>query len=108
MQATNISWSQTERNLAKSAFDKAYERETSFILQAVREAASEITELEDLWRLNDYLSARRHDLEGKYDFDESSLMFTFANLIKEQWLNIEELEGLAAEKLAKISMLSKM
>ncbi len=108
MQATNLSWSQTEHNIAKSAFDKAYERETNFILQAVRKEASKITELQDLWQMNDYLSARRHDLEGKYDFDESSLVFTFANLIKEEWLKIEELEGLAAEKLAKISMLSKM
>ncbi|MGV2826593.1 hypothetical protein [Myxosarcina sp. GI1(2024)] len=108
MQATNISWSQTERHIAELAFNKAYERETSFILQGVREQARTISELEDLWRLNDFLSARRHDLEGKYDFQESSLIFIFAGLIKEKWLTIEELEGLASDKLAKISVLSKM
>lgn len=108
MQATNISWSQTEKDIAQTAFDKAYKRETSFILQAVREQASQIDEVEDLWRLNDFLSGRRHNLEGKYDFDESSLIFIFASLIKEKWLKIEELEGLAKDKLAKISALSKM
>jgi hypothetical protein len=108
MQVSDISWSNIEQKVAQKAFEKAYERETNALLKAVRENSSAIAALEDIWHLNDFLSARRHDMDGKYDYRYSVLIFVFARLIKEGWLQLDELEGLDKDKLAKINSLSRM
>lgn len=101
-------WSQTEEKIAREAFDKAYEREISALIKQVNKQASQITQLEHLWYLHDFLSAKRHEIDGKYDYRDSSLIFVFALLLKEGWLDVDELEGLNPDKRAKILALSRM
>jgi hypothetical protein len=108
MQVTDTTWSITEKEIAKRAFDKAYEREIAALLETVRKEAGSIARVEDVWRLHDLLSARRHDVDGKYDYRYSVLIFVFARLVKEGWLNLTELEGLEQDKLAKIKALTRM
>jgi hypothetical protein len=108
MQVTDTEWSNTEKKVAQAAFEKAYKREIDALIKEVREQASAITELDDMWRLHDFLSARRHDIDGKYDYRYSVLIFVFSRLIKEGWLNLDELEGLATDKLTKIAALTRM
>jgi hypothetical protein len=108
MQKIESEWSTREKDIAQAAFDKAYEREISALMQEVRERSSTISKIEDLWRLHDFLSARRHDIDGKYDYSYSVLIFTFARLVKEGWTHLDDLEGLDRGKLAKIASLSKM
>lgn len=108
MQSTDINWSQTEQEIAQLAFNKAYERELAAVIQAVREKASTIVEPQDMWKLHDFLSAKRHEVDGKYDNRYPSLVFVFAQLVKEGWLNLSELEGLDTAKLAKVAALSRM
>ncbi|WP_245912501.1 hypothetical protein [Brunnivagina elsteri] len=66
------------------------------------------TEAKDVWRLNDFLSAKRHEVDGKYDFRYPYLIVVFARLVKEGWLQPQELEGLDPSKRAKIAALSRM
>ncbi|WP_416676815.1 hypothetical protein [Egbenema bharatensis] len=101
-------WSQAEKRIARIAFDKAYEREIAAVIKEVREQSSTIAELGDLWRLNDFLNARRHEIDGKYDYRYSVLIFVFAQLLREGWLHLDELEGLAADKRSKIVALTRM
>ncbi|MDJ0737561.1 MAG: hypothetical protein QNJ47_26440 [Nostocaceae cyanobacterium] len=108
IQVIETQWSKTEEKIARQAFDKAYEREISTLIKEVQQQASQITELEHLWLLHDFLSARRHEIDGKYDYRYSSLVFVFALLLKEGWLDVDELEGLNPDKLAKIVALSRM
>jgi len=108
MQANAIGWSESEQKIASEAFQKAYERETSTLIREIRESASHISELEDIWRLHNFLSARRHEIDGKYDYDYSALTFVFATLVKQGWLQIDELNGLEKDKLAKIASLARM
>ena len=108
MPLTETSWSETEKHAADSAFKIAYSRETESLLQQIRQQANSINEVNDLWVLHDYLSARRHDLDGKYDRRYDSLIFVFAQLLKEGWLGINDLQGLSPEKITKISALAKM
>ncbi|WP_302883393.1 hypothetical protein [Kovacikia minuta] len=108
MQAADTDWSKTEKKVAQAAFKTAYEREVSALIKDVRDHSSTIVELDDLWRLHDFLSARRHDIDGKYDYRYSVLIFVFARLLKEGWLQLGELEGLERDKLAKISSLARM
>jgi hypothetical protein len=108
MQATELQWSATEQEIAKVAFDRAYTREIDQLLALVRTQAPQIESLEQLWQLHDFLSARRHEIDGKYDYRYPTLMFVFAGLLKDGWLQMTDLEGLSPEKLAKISALSRM
>jgi hypothetical protein len=108
MPITETQWSPTEEKIAKTAFDTAYRREVTSVTAEVKQQAKAATSPEELWQLHDFLSARRHDLDGKYDFRSSMLIFVFAQLIKEGWLDIKELEGLTADKLAKVSALTRM
>jgi Photoprotection regulator fluorescence recovery protein len=101
-------WTQDEQKVAEMAFKTAYERETLALLQEVRNRADSVTALEDAWSLHDFLSARRFEIDGKYDFDYPNLLFVFARLVKDGWLSIQELESLEPSKIAKISALSRM
>jgi hypothetical protein len=107
-QMTDLAWSDTEKKVAQTAFNKAYEREIAALIQEVSAQASSIAELEELWRLHDFLSARRHDVDGKYDYRYSVLVFVFSRLVKEGWLHLDELEGLERDKLSKIAALARM
>jgi len=108
MQASDIQWSQVEQNVAQAAFDRAYKREIKALIAEVRERADKISELEDMWHLHDFLSARRHDIDGKYDYRYSVLVFVFASLIREGWLHLSDLDGLDADKLTKVTALARM
>ncbi|AKG23032.1 hypothetical protein [Calothrix sp. 336/3] len=101
-------WSLEEQAIARKVFDLAYEREIAGLTRLINEQSESITQLSDLWRLHDFLSAKRHDLDGKYDFRYPFLIMVFAQLVKEGWLQLAELEGLDPSKRAKISALSKM
>lgn len=105
---SDVEWSVAEKELAQKVFEKAYEREVNALIEEVREKASTITKPDDVWQLHDFLSARRHQLDGKYDYRYSVLIFVFAQLVKEGWLHLEELEGLAGDKLTKVSALIRM
>ena len=108
MQVSNAEWSQTEQTIAQTAFNRAYEREINTLIKEVHEKASAIVELNDVWQLHDFLSARRHEIDGKYDYRYSGLVFVFARLVKEGWLHLNELEGLDKDKLIKVAALARM
>ncbi|MFM2429538.1 MAG: hypothetical protein RLZZ511_751 [Cyanobacteriota bacterium] len=105
---TDIEWSETEQQIAKSAFERAYDREAKALIAEVRQRISSLQEVPDLWELHDFLSIRRHGLDGKYDGRDSALLFVFAQLIQEGLVTLAELDGLAEEKLKKISVLTRM
>jgi hypothetical protein len=108
VQVNDVEWSNTEKNIAKQAFDKAYIREIDALIKEVREQAGIISELSDVWKLHDFLSTRRHEIDGKYDYRYSVLIFVFSRLVKEGWLHLHELEGLAKDKLTKIRALARI
>ena len=108
LQVSETTSSATEEKIAKQALQTAYERETSTLIANVRDRAGSITQLEDLWHLHDLLSTKRYEIDGKYTYDASSAVFDFANLVKEGWLNMEDLKGLKPEMLSKITALTKM
>ncbi len=103
-----VSWSSEEKKIAEAAVTTAYNREIETLISKVRESASLIHRLEDIWELHDFLSARRHEIDGKYDRRESFLVYTLSRLVKDGWLEMSELEGLDKGKRTKINMLKRM
>jgi hypothetical protein len=64
--------------------------------------------VEEVWDLHDFLSCKRHEMEGRLDFRLPTLLFVFSTLVREGVLRLDELEGLSADKIAKIAALSSM
>ncbi len=105
---TETEWTTKEIEISQRVLNKAYQRETETLVAEVRHKINNMTDIEQLWQVHDTLSAKRYDLDGKYDAREPMLIFTFAQLLKEGWISLEELSGLHQAKLAKISSLSKI
>lgn len=108
MQVMNAEWTITEETTARKAFDVAYKREITALIDSVRLRASSVKEIDDMWSLHDFLSVKRHEVDGRYDYRLPILLFVFAGLVKEGWLSIDELEGLSRDKIAKIAALASM
>jgi Photoprotection regulator fluorescence recovery protein len=108
MQGIETEWSEVEKQVAQAAFKQAYNRETQSLVEEIRKQAGAIAAIEDIWSLHDFLSAKRHEIDGKYDDSYSAFIFVFARLVKEKWLSLDELSGLEADKRAKVAALSRM
>lgn len=107
-QQTEVQWSTTEKKIAEAALKKAYDSEVESLIKSVQQRVSLITEPEDVWQLHDFLSASRHDIEGKYDDREPFLLYTLSRLVKDGWLELSELAELAPDKRAKVNILTRM
>jgi len=108
MQVSKAEWSAQEQQIAKEALEGARIREVDSLVQLIREQASKIDNITDVWRLNDFLSARRFDIDGKYDDREDEMLFVLARLVKEGWVMTDDLQGLEGAKLAKIAALKRI
>jgi hypothetical protein len=108
LMVSEVEWSNTEREIAHKALKTAFQRESDMMVNLIREQSGEIRCLDDLWKLHDFLSARRHDIDGKYDDSQSMFVFVFARLIKEGWLTLDELDGLDRAKVSKVSLMTRM
>jgi hypothetical protein len=76
-------WSKAEKQVAKRAFDAALRREYGELLHKTREMAGRMQEGADLWRLHDFLTDKRREIDEKYDYRYSQLIIVFARLIHE-------------------------
>lgn len=52
-----------------------------------------------IWKLEDYLREIRREVDQKYDYRYSVLMWLFPRLVSEGWLKVEELSGIGEEKV---------
>lgn len=102
----NEKWTDAEKKTARKAFDAAFRRECSAIASEMKTLAAKISEPEDLWRVHDYLTNKREEIDQKYDYRYSVLVTVFARLLREGWTTEEDLKGLAADKIEQIKAVS--
>lgn len=100
-------WSDTEQAIARTAFETAYGRAVSRLVSSVQTQAAGLSDAQSVWALHDFLSIERHTIEGRFDFRLEGILFMFASMVKEQLLQLEELEGLTPDKLAKVAAMSR-
>jgi hypothetical protein len=105
VQMRELSWSKREKQIAHAAFEQALEREAAVLLAEVRTKAQTLTEVADLWQLEQFLRDKRRAFEQRYDYRYSVLLYVFADLIQAGWLSLDELAGLADDKRARVAAL---
>ena len=108
MNARDIEWTKTEKSVARRTFDSAYRRECEVITKRLSDMIGDIASPEDIWHLHDFLSEKRTEIDEKYDYRYSVLIFVFARLVKEGWLEESDLNGLHEDKVSKIIALATM
>ncbi len=99
MSIRDFKWSPSEKKIARAAFEKAYDNEITQIYAAVREQVRLIQDPHEVWKLHDYLSVRRKEVDEKYDYRYSVLPFVFFQLIRDSFISLEDLQGLSEEKI---------
>jgi hypothetical protein len=107
-QVIDTQWSVEERAIAQTALSAAQQRELEALVRTVRETASQVNSIDEVWHLHDFLSARRFNIDGKYDDREDELLFVLAQLKRDGWLLPEDLTGLESAKISKIAALTRV
>ena len=100
-------WSESEQEVARQAFEQAYQRTIHRLISELQEKTKNLNSAEAIWQLHDFLSIERHTIEGRFSFSAEGILFVFASFVKDDLLHINELAGLDAEKLAKVSAMSR-
>ena len=95
----DLKWSPKEKAIARRAFDRVLRQELDAALHTTKRMAAQIRQASELWELEHHLTQLRKEIDRKYEYKYSTLVFLFADLIREGKLNAEELRGLAEDKL---------
>ena len=61
--------------------------------------AARIKEPDELWELERHLTERRKEIDARYEFKYSVLLLVLADLVRKGRINLDELHGLAEDKL---------
>jgi len=97
-----LTWSRSEKTIARSAFDAALGRELQQVIKDVKRMAKEIRKSSDLWDLEHHLTHRRKEIDQKYDLRSSRLIDVLGRLLYEDRITEEDLCGLSEEKVRSI------
>ena len=100
-------WSRSEKAIAHKAFNAALERELQEVIREAKQKAGQIKEAADLWDMEHYLTQRRKEIDRKYDYRYSQLDLVFGRLLREKWIDEEDLRGLGEDKLRAIRSYAK-
>jgi len=100
--ASDMTWSRSEKAIARKAFDVALKRKLHELMQEVKKIASQIKQPSDLWDLQEYLTQRRKEIDRKYDYRYSHLTQVFGRLLYENRVSEGELRGFSEDKLKTI------
>jgi hypothetical protein len=94
----DLKWSQAEKAHSRRLFEQALNAELTETLAALKAKAAAASEPDDMWAIHDYLGARRRDIDRKYDYRYSQLIFVFGVLLREARIQESQLCGLSQDK----------
>jgi len=95
----NLVWSPAEKRVARPAFNRALEQEFERVIRETKERAAKIREVQDLWKLEDWLGERRREIDQRFDYRYSVLPEVFGLLVRDGRLKEDDLQGLGEDKL---------
>ena len=91
------SWSKSQKKHARELFDLALEREYKALIEEIN--LVKVESRDEVWELRERLNRKAKEMDRKYDYRYSQLIFVFAQLLREGYLTEDELSVLGEEKL---------
>lgn len=104
MSATD--WTSEEEAVARHAFAIGKQRSIVTLIDTLKNQTTKLDTPESVWQFHDYLSTERYQYEGRMEFDFSNILFILADMIKQNLINYDDLNGLNQLKLSKIKAMS--
>jgi len=101
-------WSNAEKILAREAYDRAYERECTKILEKVRGMLSSMEDPKEIWKIYDYLKKNRRDMDSKYEYRYLILIIVLGKLMKEGLILDSDIDKLSQDKIDAIKRVSSI
>ena len=98
----HLKWSESEKRLSRRVYEAALEAELAQVMAEFKSKAAAVETPEEMWGLEGHLAQQRRDIQGKYDYRYSQLLFVFGRLVREGRVQIEQLQGFSEEKLSYI------
>ena len=98
-------WTKSQKKHAKELYDRALERKYAALMDEIRRW--EIETPDDIWRLRERLNAKAREVDEKYEYRYSRLIFLFARLVHEGYLREEEFAVLGEEISGRILSLTR-
>jgi len=95
----DLHWSESEKKTARRAFDQALDSELKAIIQETKERVNQVSTLDELWDVEEWLTKRRKEINEEYDYRYSVLPLVFAKLMYRRLLSEDDLKGLGPEKV---------
>jgi len=93
-------WTKSQKVHARRLFDLALSREYAILISTIN--SMEIKTRDEVWELYAILRKKRKELNNKYDYRYSQLIFVFAQLVRGGYLSLDELEPISKEKQKQI------
>ncbi len=103
-----LNWSNAEKKIARAAFDAALDAELAALLAEFKQRALAVTDVAQLWEIEDLLRERRREIDRKYDFRYSQLVVVFGQLLRDGGLQEQQLGGLGQDKLTLIRQVASL
>ena len=103
---SSTEWTSEEEVVARRAFESGKQRSVIALIDTLKEQSAKLDTPESIWSLHDFLSTERYQYEGRADFDFSNILFTLADMIKQNLISYDDLNGLNQLKLSKIKAMS--
>ena len=104
----NLKGSGAEKAIARKVFEDALQQDLEATVWQVKKMAAKIEQPSDLWKLEQYLTRRRHEIDRQYDYRYSVLLFVFADLIRKGHIREDDLHGLSEEKVKHIRQMTQI
>jgi len=102
----NTEWTPREIEIAQLAFSAGTKNAEAELIRQVQEKSVNLTDIQSLFEMHDYLSIERYELEGRSRFDPDTALFAFAEMVKRGLMDVSALEGLEQKKISKIRAMS--
>jgi hypothetical protein len=95
----DLKWSQSEKRIARRAFEQALDRELTALIQETKKRVNQVSTADELWEVEHWLTERRREVDETYDYRYSVLPVVFAKLLRRRTLSDSDLNGLGREKV---------
>jgi hypothetical protein len=104
----DIKWSVSEKKLARCLFEAALAGELAEVMAEFKAKAAAVAHPDDMWSIQEYLFRKQREVDEKYDYRYSQLLFVFGRLVREGRLREAQLAGLSEEKLSFIRRIASL
>jgi hypothetical protein len=103
-----MKWSEAEKKVARRVFEAALAAELAEIIADFKLRAAAVEVPDEMWEIEEHLRKKRLEIDRKYDYRYSQLIFVFGRLVLEGRVQEAQLAGLSEEKLNGIMYIASL